>query len=208
MVLRLKPEHIFSLFYKSILLIKLDRNNEAEKSLDKIIKYGTVDSKIYESMARTLYKAHKYDYSLKFIEECLKIKCSIGALKIKAACLQNLYRYDEALNCLELALTISPSDSKVLNAKGFMLARMLKYDEVLAAYNSVLELNPNDTNNKVTKSSRALILRHLGRYDEAIAEYNKILELNPNDMDSLYRKGQCLIDKKRLMKGLSVLIRY
>jgi hypothetical protein len=89
------------------------------------------------------------------------------ALQLKALCLNDLGRFDEALSVMDqlARLTPAPDDPFVPLARGFALMGLHKYEESTAEFDAALRIKPDS---KEAHVYRGMALYLAGRYDEAM----------------------------------------
>jgi len=139
-------------------------------------------------------------------------------LMIRSISFKNDHRYQEALACLDEAVTLNPIFFPALFDKGTLLNSLSRYEEASECFERVLNFTPGDANtlellNKSLEDAlqqyelhlslnpgdaeafykRANLLRQLHRYEEAIGSYDRALELKPVYPDALNERGNALI---------------
>ena len=55
-------------------------------------------------------------------------------------------KYEEALECVEKALSMEKNNPQIWNLKGVTLRSMGRYDEAIGCFNKSLEIEPKDLN--------------------------------------------------------------
>ena len=175
-----------------------------------------IDSKIFPIICRCLEKNQSRRYStfeelradLEFLlkqqsGETLKppelAEFEAGEWNNKGTSLVNLRRFNEALDCFNRALEISPQDAKVLVNKGSLLDQLGRYDEGLEFINMALEINPQNATAMVNKGN---CLHDLGRISEAVNCYNMALQINPQQEMAWYNKGAILSGLDRFNEAI------
>ncbi len=108
-------------------------------------------------------------------------------------------KYEEAIEAIDKALEINPSDNIALKIKDIVLATLGKYEEALEVLNKALEINPV---NCYALTSKGKVLAKLGKYEEAIEVFNKVLEINPVNYYALVNKGVLLIHLGKIKEAL------
>ena len=127
-------------------------------------------------------------------------------------------RHEEALGCLEEAISIDPKFFPVLVGKGIVLFELARYEESIECFDLFLkhisnslarELRDKCLRHALTNYDRILaespanaeallkrgyILQRLHRYDHAVYNYNLALEIyTGNVVDVLNRRGNSLL---------------
>ena len=119
---------------------------------------------------------------------------------VKGASLARLGRLEEALSCLDQALTCEPEYLAAWNNKGLTLTRMRRRDEALACYDKALTIAPEDVR---ILGNKANVLVELGRYEEAISCFEKLLTEDPRNAETLFNKGNLLVRQGKYDEALS-----
>lgn len=90
-------------------------------------------------------------------------------------------RQEEALQRIDLALTLNPQNFRMWNNRGHFLASMGRGEEALSSYDRALELNPLYL---TALENRAYVLTDLGRTEEARAAWEDALAADPTNADA------------------------
>jgi len=61
----------------------------------------------------SLFDLEKYDRSIEYYDEALKINPTEASWVMKGLCLEKLGKYDEAIKCFEESLKINPKNAKL-----------------------------------------------------------------------------------------------
>jgi tetratricopeptide (TPR) repeat protein len=112
------------------------------------------------------------------------------ALTNKGTALDQLGRYEEAVECFDKVLEINPKDAEALNNKGSSLIKMNRYEEAVECFDEALTIDPH---NFVTHYNKGIALGKLGRYEEAIRSYDETIKIVPDYAIAIYSKGQTLL---------------
>ncbi len=109
----------------------------------------------------------------------------------KGVALDDLGKYDEAIEAYDEAIRLNPNYAKAWFNKGLSLDDLGKYDEAAKAYDEAIRLDPNNA----TKPwfNKGLALDELGEYDEAVKAYDEAIRLDPNNAaKAWFTKGLAL----------------
>jgi tetratricopeptide (TPR) repeat protein/S1-C subfamily serine protease len=90
--------------------------------------------------------------------------------------LQNVKRYDQALEAINRAIEIAPRSGWYSN-RGNIYSNLKKWDLALADYNQALTLNPNNARAYI---ARADVYKESKEFDLALADYNRAIEIDAN----------------------------
>lgn len=147
-------------------LEKIDRENFEGKAKDTVPPLYMLDSKIlFLPRAQALV-------SKGFSFECLG-------------------KFEEALECFDLALRLDSSNALAWTGKGIVLNDLNKHKDSIGCLNKALELQPRDG---LALLYMGLSLLSLGKFREAIAYFDKALDVNVNNSDAWNGKGAALLN--------------
>ncbi|MEG4984459.1 tetratricopeptide repeat protein [Microcoleus sp. BR0-C5] len=150
------------------------------------------------------------------IENCKEKKDYVSALNLanklvairgkardwleKGQCLQNLERYDEALESFERAIELDPNDLSALVLRGYVLYNLKRYDDALASFDRAIEL---EANYQSIWALRSYVLDNLKRYEEALVSFDRAIELGANYQEIWLIRGNVLNKLKRYEEALA-----
>jgi tetratricopeptide (TPR) repeat protein len=97
-----------------------------------------------------------------------------------------LENFQGALEDLNEALQIQPTNTKFLIARGIIYSALGAIEEAIQDYNKVLKINPN---NYYAYFNRAVAYSIVGNKQKAIYDYNRALQINPDKTDAYYNRG-------------------
>lgn len=107
----------------------------------------------------------------------------------KGAALTILGKYEEAIDCIDNALKLSPNNEVALVNKGMALSRLGRHREALKCYNEAIRVNPSY---EVAWNNKGNALTRLNRYDEAIKCYDRAIHLDEEYREAWVNKGYVL----------------
>jgi tetratricopeptide (TPR) repeat protein len=112
----------------------------------------------------------------------------------------NSKRYQEALSCLNKALTFTPDSASIWFAKGYALFNLGRLEEAIASYDQAISFKPDKDQ---AWNNRGNALFNLGRLEEAIASYDQAISFKPDYHDAWYNRGITLFDLGRLEEAIA-----
>lgn len=118
--------------------------------------------------------------------------------KIQGATLERLGRRHEALEVLQTALSLDPTDHETANNLGVNLLNLGRLDEALAYFQQVLALVPNYSE---AHYNAANALHGLGRWHEAEAAFLRSIEQRPDFAPAYNNLGNALREQGRLSEA-------
>ena len=122
------------------------------------------------------YEKQDYQNALEYAEKANQLDPSSFMLRRIAMCHKYLGNLDLALDCLNQALNINPTDTDLLDYKATILRNMGKLEEAVEVRNQSLKANPGEGLNYFSIAEDKM---NLGRYGEAVEDYNTANALFP-----------------------------
>jgi tetratricopeptide (TPR) repeat protein/predicted amidophosphoribosyltransferase len=107
----------------------------------------------------------------------------------KGAALTILGKYEEAIECIDNALKLSPNNEVALVNKGTALARLGRHRDALKCYNEAIRVNPNY---EVAWNNKGNALTRLRRYPEALKCYDRAIQIDEEYREAWVNKGYVL----------------
>jgi S1-C subfamily serine protease/tetratricopeptide (TPR) repeat protein len=96
-----------------------------------------------------------------------------------------LYRYDDAIKSIDLAISLAPKDRLLLIQKAQILSNRGKYAEAIALSDRIIDSNKE----AYAYYSRGLIKFQAGDYQGAVADLDRSTNINPNFVEGYAAKG-------------------
>jgi len=112
----------------------------------------------------------------------------------KGIALDELGRYEEAIECHDRALEIDSEDAAAWYNKGIALMKLGRYEEAIECFDEVLKIDPEYA---YAWNNKGFSLMKLGRYEEAIECFDEVLKIYPEDAYAWYNKGIALFELGR-----------
>lgn len=186
---------------KSITLLNLRRYRESLSACERALE---LDPKSFESLRLKgvlLPLIGEIKESIPVLDNAIKTEPGQGdawTLTAKAASLNSLERYEEALSACEKAIEFDPNNDLTWQIKASSLRNLKRYEESLLGYEKALSLNPNDPEALAGKSATLYCLR---RYEDALSDCEKAIELDPNNLQAWASKSAVYLSLGRLWKA-------
>jgi tetratricopeptide (TPR) repeat protein len=106
----------------------------------------------------------------------------------------NIKDFKKAIEYMNKAIDLNPSNSVYWYNKGVILYNMSDYQSAAKCYETAIELNPKDREAWTYLGSS---YSNLSRFDKALKSYQAALDLEPQNPDNWYNKGKGLYDLER-----------
>ena len=130
-----------------------------------------------------------YERALQAAEELVSLRSRAEDLSARCFCLQNLGRYEEAAECYETLVAISPQDALAWSRRSAVLLRLGRHDEALRSCERAIEIHPDTAG---FWGDHGVILLGAGQPDRALASFERALQLDAGDPTSWIRRGMAL----------------
>lgn len=176
--LALAPNYAEAHSNLSNLLNDLGRPDEALASARRAIDANPRLADAYVNAAAAEVSRNRYREALRWIDMLLAFApMHPGGLMVRAVALRYLEQWSDALNTVQLALSIAPGSSEVLNALGEILQGMGRTDEALAAYQRAIAANGFASETAAINRGIAMIER--GDAEAARVEFDRAVKAYP-----------------------------
>lgn len=149
-----------------------------------------------------LLDAGEFEEALGMIEDAIEEAGRLATAEqwiSHGRCLYSLQRYSEALESLDRAIELDPSNADSHNRRGSVLASLNRFVEALESLDRAIELNPT---NAYFHSNRGYVLGILQHYTEALASFDRVIELDPLGSKAYISRGFVLNALQRYSEAL------
>jgi tetratricopeptide (TPR) repeat protein len=220
--LKFAPNRLSTLINLSIVLIKLNKFENAEKLINegllnhpknKELLMGLVE--IYEKLIN-----HKPDYAeayanlgnafreLNMHEEALDVYNTAvmlnpkleGVFLNRGNIMLDQKKYQEALADYDKAIAIKPDFASAYSNRGIALRGLKRLDDAITSYELAIKIKPDYAE---AYYNRGIAQSELNYSDEALASYDKAIEINPDYIQAYSNRGNVLQDLNRLDEALA-----
>lgn len=181
-------------FKQASLLQGANRNEAALESYDRALLLDPDNDGWWYNRALILERLGRYEEALVSSDRALEVRARIApqhppdhfTLRVKANCLCQLRRDEEAIAVYDLALQVAPFPDdkwKLWYGRGLALLHMERHEEAIASYHQAIDLVTNSKQPNPKFISKIYIalgnsLGLLGRDEEAIAAYDQAPQLD------------------------------
>ncbi len=199
-VLDAEPQEDSARLKKAECLMRLGEYEQALRSLDETTNRHGEDWDYIHARIQCLEeldrKRDAYQASITLTHAYEK---NSQAWTVRAAAAANLGLTTEALECLEEASKLSPSDPEPRLMEAKLLLSMENYYEALQACS---EVTATDRGNLEAVVIRGDAFTGLNRHEDALLAYNEALALSPGDLAALRGRAMSLARTKRMEEAL------
>jgi len=119
---------------------------------------------------------------------CSTHETSLNGLLLYAVILENLSRFEEAIDCYDKALKIKPNLREAVIMKGYSLYSMGRYDEAYSSFENGIKLKSE----KTAAFAAGCCLQKKGDLHEAIKKFDLALKFDINNVAAWFNTGICL----------------
>lgn len=165
---------------------------EAEAVYKNLLKEYPANFDVLNLLGVLYFQAKKYDESILYITEAIKIKPSVISYNNLAQIYAIINDIDKAIWAYQKAIELNPDNAETYNKLGLIFRGENRVNEAIICYKKALAINP-DFLNAVFNLANALRLNK--NLDEAINYYYKALELKP-DFEGVYNNLGAVFNEK------------
>lgn len=180
---------------KGWILFNEGRFQEALIAYKKALDNEPSNSEAMFGKVYALNKLLRYNEALETCGELLSLRIPSGEKEVytkawneKAYIFSDQGQYDQALECIDRAIELSPDNGEMWHSKGEFYYDQKKYMEALEAFKQALSLSPKDDKFRYCIADT---LYHLKQYKQALLELESI-------KDSVYDRNISLLKEKIL----------
>lgn len=173
---RLAPQNATFHANRGLSYLHLQRTDEALAALDRAIALNPYLHQAHVNRGSVLMQAQRPQEALDSFSRAAELHESAAIHNFRALMLDELGRYDEALESFGKALALDPDNAMAQSNYGHALTRHFRYLEALPHFEKAVALAPQDPGMHYNVADP---LKALGRLEEALAAYDRALALDP-----------------------------
>ena len=163
---------------KVLLLVKLERFDEAISTLDSAIESNQENPEAWKIKG----------FSLINIAEKSIAESSEAENKTAGGSTAELYGiYNQSLQAFQRALDLDPDDAEAWRGRALAYSGLKDYDEALKASDKAVEIDPGYGQAWL---DRGILLLEMGRAEEALFALDRALSIQPDNLDALSIKAE------------------
>jgi tetratricopeptide (TPR) repeat protein len=204
------PNNPYHWLEKGNQLWRIGRVAESRGAYDKAIELRSDLYLAWFAKGFALGFDEKYDLALEACDQAIKLQVApsrykYDAYRCKSGALQALQQFQPALDSLDQALEISPTNPADWMAQGELRYALGQYQPALASLNQAAKLRTaqNLSASPVLYNNRALVQMELGNQQQALADIATAIEMDSNYTTAWSTKGLILETVGRDEESLS-----
>jgi tetratricopeptide (TPR) repeat protein len=176
--LKFYPSRLSTLINLSIVFIKLNKFEDAEKIFQKGLLHHPKNKELLLGLVEI------YNILISYKPEYAEVYVNLGNSY------KDLNMYDEALDSYNYALRLNPNLAEAYSNKGNVLQELNKYVEALESCDKAIAIRANYAEAHVNRGNA---LFDLSRYREAIASYDCAIEIKLDHAEAYWNKSLALL---------------
>jgi predicted O-linked N-acetylglucosamine transferase (SPINDLY family) len=195
------PGQVRSLLSEAVALHQAGRLSEAEDLYRRVL---AIDPRQFDGrhlLGLVQYQRGDCAEAIRQFDLALAIKPdAAAAYNSRAAALNGLKRFEEAVACCERALALKPDFPEALTNLGLALVELKRFAEALASYDRAIALKPDHGE---AFNNRANALIQLRRFAEALDSAERAIAFRPELAQAHYNRGIALHELRRFEDALA-----
>ena len=209
---RTSPDNTINHIYWVRMLIKYERDNEAELALNDLIEQFPDNKQAFHSWygfmkfsqgdyegALTAFEALNIDWEKP--QQPYLASTDISLQPFIALTYLMTANYVEAVKHLTLLIDKNPEDTTMIHNRGFAYYQLENYEAALEDYSKVLQYRPNSAN---THCGRGAIYFIRKSYRQAFSEYHKAFHINNKYPHAIAGLALCYFQFGELTKSVEL----
>ena len=169
-------ESLTDLFKQALRYQHSENVIDAEKTYQKILAIWPKHIDSLNNLGLLAIKTGRINMAIELLEKAIRFEPSPLLYSSLGQALVIQKQHDKAIECLQKALVMNPSDTQTLTNLGCMLSIQNRYEEALFYLNKSITLNPKQD---ATLSNLAFCFIHQGKYKEAAECLRDAIAVNP-----------------------------
>jgi predicted O-linked N-acetylglucosamine transferase (SPINDLY family) len=199
--LALQPKHVGALNLLAVLLITLDRFEEAEHYARRALNENAASDATHYNYGLILKALKRPADALERLTQALKINPSAASTwNNRGTVLNDLKRYGDALADFDKAIELDPQYAEAFFNKGKSFTLLKRFDEASDAFERALTLRPNLAEAWL---GRGNVFCECRQYEAALAGYDCALALNAELAEAWLGRGNLFQRVRRYQDALT-----
>lgn len=178
----LQPGNPEAVYLYGMLLFQQGRFVQAVDQFSRALELAPGEFELRQQLANALREAGQLDAALLHYDALLAANPSnIPLINNKGVTLTRLARFREAVECLQLGVTLAPDVPELHCNLGVALHQLDCLADAQQAYGRAIALNPGYL---MARKNLATVFRDQGLLDASLAEYRQLLAMAPDYPDA------------------------
>ncbi len=191
--LQYNPEDKYFLFYKAVAQSELKKNEDAEKTFDKLLRLYPQFEDGYTARGRLRVQAGDTVGALTDLDKAISISRNlVNAHLLRAQIRADQKEWKNALTDMDAAIKLQPQEADLYINRAFLRYNDDDYFGAMSDYNYSLELEPY---NSMALFNRALLRYEVKDLNRAADDFKQVLKMDPDNFHARYNLG--LVDLER-----------
>ena len=176
--------------------------NTNEQDLRGWFELGEANFKLGEAATDEAKRLRYFTAAVNAYDRALDVqRTDVRTWLHKAICLNQLHRYEEALECVKYLERYDKENAEVWFQKGLALDGL---GDQLAAVDTLAQALKLDGDHEGAFYRRGLLLAELEQFAKAVDHFDNVLRVNPKEWRAYHFKGVCIINQKEYERALTV----
>lgn len=194
------PSDVRSLLSQALSLHQAGQLTEAEELYRKLLAIDPCQFDGRHLLGLVHFQRGDCAEAVRHFDLAIAIKPNAAAAyNSRAAALNALKRFDEAVACCDKALALKPDFGEALTNRGFAFVELRRFAEALASCDKAIALRPNVPE---AFNNRGNALKELDRPDDALASYDRAIALRPDYGEAFNNRANVLNQLRRFDEAL------
>jgi tetratricopeptide (TPR) repeat protein len=146
------------------------------------------------------FQVAQYDAAVEWFSRAIRTDAKPQYLASLGTALQNLGRFEEALQVFDKAVQLKPDAAALWKFLGNVLIRLDRREQAVLSFQHALKLDPRDRD--AAYNSGALLFQ-LGRLDEAVSCFDRCHRLQPDHVATLQQRALALCGLEKFEEALA-----
>lgn len=188
----LAPDNGQMRFNLAVAELKLKRYDEAEQSINTLLKYSNKYNEAYALRAGIALERGDTTLALQRIAEAMKIDPSMSLpYRLRASIAAERSEWPEAINGLTRAIELDGSNAEIHTNRAILYYHNNNLKAALADYSKAIELDPK---NKISLNNRAILRQQVGEKNLALQDWNRLIALDASNLIARYNRAMLSIE--------------
>lgn len=199
--LKYDPTDRYFLFYKGVAQTSMEKNDEAQNTMDMLLRLYPRFEDGYAARAALNLQRGDTVAALSDVDQALKLnRAMINPYLIRADIESRQGNWEAALSDMDEAVRLRPEEPSFYINRAYLRYNSDNYLGAMSDYNYALQLDPN---NMAALFNRALLRFEVKDLINAKKDFTSVLGLNPGNFHALYNRGLVELESKEYREALA-----